>query len=183
MTESAINELFLLLTSATELYFGEQVTQLEHALQCASAAQQANAGNTLVAAALLHDVGHLLGSQSAETELELDEYGIPSHENVGAAYLRRIGVSETIAKLVAGHVPAKRYLTATDPAYYSSLSEASKETLRRQGGPMTQEEVRAFASQPLCNEIIQLRRWDEEAKIPGLQVPELESYRPILADC
>ena len=42
------------------LYFGEEVTETEHALQSAALAEQSGAAKELVAAALLHDIGHLL---------------------------------------------------------------------------------------------------------------------------
>ncbi|MBY0507611.1 MAG: HD domain-containing protein [Bryobacteraceae bacterium] len=169
-----MDRILKLLAQAQGAYFGEPVTQLEHALQCAHLAQQAGARPTLVAAALVHDVGHLLGESP-------DEFGEAGHEVLGSAYLRACGLPETLVHIVAGHVPAKRYLTATDPAYHQALSAASQETLRRQGGPMSEAEVAAFRADPLFAEMVQLRLWDEAAKIPGLPVPGLEHYREMLS--
>ena len=79
-----------------------------------------------------------------------------------------------------GHVQAKRYLTFIVPDYYENLSEASKQTLAKQGGPMTEDEAEAFESDPLFQQKILMRYWDEEAKVAGLEVPDLESYRPMI---
>src|SRR5262249_13143707 len=110
MVESNVERILGLLREAQGQYFGEPVTQLEHALQCAQLAVSSGAADELVLAALLHDVGHLLEDG--------DEAGVIAHDQVGAQWLRKLGVSERVADLVAGHVQAKRYLTATNPAYY-----------------------------------------------------------------
>jgi phosphonate degradation associated HDIG domain protein len=159
-------------------YFGEAVTQLEHALQCAFEAQQAGADEELVAASLLHDIGHLLADDPrAERE---GEVGVINHDDLGGEFLRELGFSERLAALVSGHVDAKRYLTATNPAYYDRLSEASKETLRLQGGPMTADEAAEYGSSEYMKDRLRLRTWDELAKVPNREVPGLESYVPLL---
>ncbi|MBN8732228.1 MAG: HD domain-containing protein [Acidobacteria bacterium] len=164
----------LLEHSGHEVYFGERVTQLEHALQCAAAAREAGADDEAVLAALLHDIGHLLGVPEGPV-------GVIDHDMLGRKWLLERGFSERVATLVWGHVNAKRYLTATNPAYASRLSDASVETLRLQGGPLTPAEAEAFRQQPLFQEMLQLRSWDEAAKVPGRQVLALESYRDLLA--
>ncbi|MDX2269624.1 MAG: HDIG domain-containing protein [Bryobacter sp.] len=167
----------LLTDSGGEQYFGESVSKLEHAVQCAWCAQQAGADDELVLASLLHDVGHLLETEDAVQD---ERVGVINHDEIGAAWLRERGFSERLAKLVGGHVDAKRYLTATNAHYMEKLSPASKETLRLQGGPMAAEEAQAFAEEPLLRDILRLRSWDEMAKDPQWEGPGIESYRPLL---
>ena len=78
------------------------------------------------------------------------------------------------------HVPAKRFLCATEPAYLGQLSEASLLSLKLQGGPFTPVEVAEFRSDPHAEAAIALRRYDEQAKIKGLATPGLEHFRPCL---
>ncbi len=176
--ESAADELLLLLEgSASAAYYGEPVTQLEHALQRAQLARTAGAGDDVVLAALLHDVGHLLEDETAQRH---DEVGVINHDEVGARFLIEHGVSPYVAELVRGHVDAKRYLTGTNPEYAARLSEASATTLALQGGPMNEAEAASFRADPLFAEKLRLRSWDEQAKRPGWQVAPLETYRPLL---
>lgn len=160
-------------------YFGEAVSQTEHALQCAHLARQAGAPDALVAGALLHDFGHLLHGLPESIAKE----GVDTrHEDLGSRRLRKYfgpGVTEPIRL----HVAAKRYLCATDAGYAEKLSPASAQSLLLQGGPMTPGEVEAFESNPYFEDGVQLRRWDDEAKVPGAVVPPLESYREVLAAC
>lgn len=160
-----------------EEYHGEAVSQSEHAIQAALLALQETGDRELAAAALLHDIGHLLaGSEDAG----MDGYGALKHEALGAQFLRKLGFSETIAQLVGGHVAAKRYLTWADPHYYDQLSEASKETLRFQGGRMTAEEAARFQRDPLFEKHILLRRIDERAKTPNMELPGIETFQDLL---
>ncbi|KAG0171415.1 hypothetical protein DFQ30_000980 [Apophysomyces sp. BC1015] len=103
--------------------------------------------------------------------------GVTGHERIGAEYLRKLGFSNKVALLVESHVAVKRYLTGKDPQYYQQLSSASKLSLKYQGGPYTLEEVQAFEKDPLYQLKIDLRRWDDAAKVVGLQVPGLDTYR------
>ncbi len=157
-------------------YFGEAVTETEHALQCARLAEQSRAAPAVVAAALLHDVGHLLHGLGEDVA----ERGIDGrHEEEGAAWLRRhFGAS--VADPVRLHVAAKRYLCAVEPAYHDGLSEASQRSLRLQGGPMSTEETRRFEQEPWFRAAVAVRRWDDGAKVAGLVVPGLDHYRPCL---
>ena len=159
------------------LYFGELVTEKEHALQAAYLAEQAGASQTLVVAALLHDIGHLLHG----LDEDVADHGVDGkHEDVGAAWLKGHFPDEVV-DCVRLHVDSKRYLTAVEPGYLEGLSEASKLSLQLQGGPFTQEEVKDYeAREPFFNQAIQVRRWDDEAKIVGLDVPPVEYYRPAL---
>ena len=157
-----------------DAYFGEPVTQLEHALQCAHLAEQAGADDQTIVAAFLHDIGHLLPPELAGGYM--DGYGTVDHERLGADYLREQGFSEKIAQLIENHVNAKRYLVYKNPDYFARLSEASLRTLEFQGGPMKAGEALAFETNPYFKGILQLRTWDEQAKIPGLPTPAIEHY-------
>lgn len=160
--------------SGHDAYFGEPVTQLEHALQTAQLAEQAGSDTETVVAAFLHDIGHLLPVDDMAGYM--DGYGTVDHERLGADYLRELGFSEKVAQLIENHVNAKRYLVAKSQDYFARLSEASLRTLEFQGGPMTPDEAAAFEGHPYFNEILQLRGWDEQAKIPGLPTPDVAHY-------
>jgi phosphonate degradation associated HDIG domain protein len=163
--------LSLLAERGAGTYFGEAVTQREHALQCAHLAALSGANEGMIAAALLHDIGHLLHDVTEGTD--------GRHEKVGAAWvLERFGPA--VADPIRLHVPAKRYLCATDPVYMTGLSPASVTSLHLQGGPFTPEETWAFEGECWWREAVALRRWDDMAKVPGLAVPGLEAYRPVL---
>lgn len=162
---------------ATEETYADGVNQLEHALQCASLAAQAGAGDTLVAASLLHDVGHLLTAAERAPGVAPDED--LNHEAVAGRYLRRWFGPEVTAPIVL-HVAAKRYLCAAEPGYFETLSPGSVHSLRLQGGPMTDEEAAAFRSLPYWQDAVRLRRWDDAAKVPGRDCPRFDSYLPLL---
>jgi phosphonate degradation associated HDIG domain protein len=153
-------------------YFGEPVSQLEHALQAAWLARQAGASRELILAALLHDIGHLLHDLSESVAAE----GIDTrHEVAGYEWLlTRFGLQ--VAEPARHHVSAKRYLCRVDPEYLAQLSPASIQSLELQGGPFSAEETRAFESEPYYREAVMVRRWDDEAKVPGLKVPGLDVY-------
>ena len=157
-------------------YVGENVSQLEHALQAALFAERAHGPDSLVAAALLHDFGHLLH--------DLPEHAADSgidtrHETLGEAWLAQ-RFSDAVTEPVRLHVAAKRYLCATEPDYLAKLSPASVQSLALQGGPMKRDEVEAFETNPFYREAVALRRFDDEAKIVGFETPELEHYRALL---
>lgn len=178
LTTSSISErvdaLFQILEdSACSDYIGESVNQLEHALQCAHFARKAGASDEAVIASLVHDIGHLLDPEAPS----MAGLGVIDHERLGADYLRALGFSETVARLVEGHVQAKRYLTFAKPAYAARLSEASKGTLAWQGGPMSAAEAAAFERDAYYPQMLQVRSWDERAKVVGLEVAPLEDYR------
>lgn len=143
-------------------YAGEKVTQLEHMVQAAALAKQGGYDDEMILAAFLHDIGHICASAYAGNTM--NGYGIVNHEKIGAQYLRNRGFSERISKLVENHVSAKRYLTFKYPEYYEGLSEASKKTLEYQGGRMNPDEAAIFENDPLCEDFIEMRRWDELAK-------------------
>lgn len=159
-----------------DAYFGEPVSQTEHALQAAWAAEQAGSDPTLIAAALLHDVGHLLhghGESCADDGIDA------RHEELGAAWLRRYFPPE-VTEPIQLHVAAKRYLCVSEAGYLARLSEASLQSLKLQGGPFTDEEVREFRAGPHARAAVELRRWDEAAKVPNLKTSGLDHFRPFL---
>jgi phosphonate degradation associated HDIG domain protein len=172
-----IDELLALLEVRGRAAYGrEAVSQHEHAVQAAMLAEAASAGPALIAAALLHDIGHLVEDSDALAA----ERGIDAvHELVGAHYLRGV-FPPAVSEPVALHVPAKRYLCATEPGYRAALSPASEHSLMLQGGIFSSAEAALFKAGPHADAAIALRRWDDEAKIPGLKLTALEHYRPIL---
>ena len=170
-----IRELFA--TRGHEAYVGEPVSQLEHALQAAYHAEQSGASDALVVAALLHDVGHLIHKLPEDAA----DHGIDTrHEKLGQAWLARYFNSD-VTEPIRLHVAAKRYLCATDPDYLQQLSPASIQSLQLQGGPFTPAEIDEFQRNPWYRDAVELRRWDDLAKVPGMKVPLLDHYRARMA--
>ena len=167
----------LFATRGRAAYFGEAVSEAEHALQAADLAAKAGADDALIVAALLHDVGHLLhGLDESIADRGLDG----RHEDAGHAWLvGRFGPE--VAEPVRLHVAAKRYLCAVDPTYLDGLSPSSVKSLHLQGGPMSATEVAAFERHPHHAAAVRLRRWDDGAKVPGLVVPPFDDYRDRIA--
>jgi phosphonate degradation associated HDIG domain protein len=157
-------------------YYGEDVSQLEHALQAAHCACEGGAIGSLVVAALVHDIGHLL----EDGPEDIADSGIDAkHEQIGQNWLeKRFG--KEVYEPVSLHVDAKRYLCATDSSYFEKLSAASVQSLALQGGPMSAAEIRAFEQHEFYKEAIVLRSWDDKAKIPGLPTPPLDEYRELV---
>jgi gamma-butyrobetaine dioxygenase len=157
-------------------YGFERVSQLEHALQCAALAEADAARPALVAAALFHDIGHLLPARRRSIgPREADDH----HETNGADLLER-WFGPDVIEPVRLHVPAKRYLCAVEPDYYDRLSRASKRSLALQGGPIPAREAVRFAARPFAAEAIRLRRWDDLAKEPGCEVPSPDHYHELI---
>lgn len=175
----ALDELFALYASPAAMrMYDEDVTELEHGLQAAALARADGAPDHLIAAALLHDVGHLVADDNATLEEELVEDF--HHERTGARYLTRWFGPEVTAP-VALHVAAKRYLCAIEADYVGGLSPSSMRSLELQGGPMTDAEVESFERLPHHVDATLLRRWDDDAKVRGLTVAGLADHRTLLA--
>ncbi len=157
-------------------YFGEAVSMTEHALQAAHFAELMGERKTVIAAALLHDIGHLI----ATVPDDINEWKVDArHEATGARWLAaRFGAE--VAEPVRLHVRAKRYLCATDAGYVSQLSAASILTLKLQGGVMPADEVAAFEAEPAYRDALVVRRCDDRGKVQGLETRRLEDYRSLL---
>ena len=157
-------------------YFGESVSMAEHALQAAHFAQLAAAPPALIVAALLHDIGHLVDQVPSDiADWTVDAH----HEQVGSLWLaKRFGPA--VSEPVRLHVPAKRYLLATDPTYFTKLSPASVITLKLQGGPMTTDEVATFETERFHGEAVRVRQWDDQGKVMGLKTPSFSDYRSFI---
>jgi phosphonate degradation associated HDIG domain protein len=160
-------------------YSGEDVTQLEHALQCAHLADRAGAAPELVTAALLHDLGHLLNLQGETPSARgIDD----QHQYFSIPFLRGLFPAAVIEPIRL-HVDAKRALCALEAGYYEALSEDSKRSLQLQGGTYRPEEAAAFCAKPYAEDAMRLRRWDDSAKIPGASTPALAHFLEIAARC
>ncbi|QEG24034.1 HD domain-containing protein [Mariniblastus fucicola] len=152
-----------------EKYADEDVTQKEHALQCASFAISEGESDSMIVAALLHDIGHILGDDDlpANCSEDLDD----GHEEVGHSFLKSHFI-DAVIEPVRLHVAAKRYLSTTDPQYKDKLSPTSLKSLADQGGDMSEEELAEFRENPFFDDAIRLRFWDDEAK--KLEMPQVE---------
>lgn len=157
-------------------YFGEAVSMTEHGLQAAHFAELAGARDAVVAAALLHDIGHLI----ATVPDDINEWTVDArHEATGAKWLnQRFGTE--VADPVRLHVRAKRYLCATEPAYLAQLSPASILTLKLQGGAMSADEIASFEAQPAFRDALVVRRCDDRGKVAGLATRPLRDYAGLL---
>lgn len=171
----AFEEISDTLSRGSDKRYGiETVSQLEHALQCASLAEQDGAPAALVTAALLHDIGHLLCPDLVPAALRGED---AHHETRGADFLSQWFDDEVLVP-VRLHVAAKRYLAAWEPDYFRLLSDGSRRTLELQGGPFDSREAAAFLRQPGAEEALLVRRWDEQAKVVGAETPPLAHFKP-----
>ena len=164
-------------------YLGEPVTIGDHMLQAAHFAQRDGHEDPVIAAALLHDIGHFTGefigmplpSGTVFLEDQLDR----KHESAGAAVLEPF-FPDIVVDCCRHHVAAKRYLCAREAGYFDTLSEASVHSLNLQGGPMGDDEAEAFEARPHFDAIIAVRRYDEAGKEVGMKVPSFAAYLPML---
>lgn len=160
------------------LYGGEAVTQTQHALQCATLAEKEGASSKMVAAGLLHDIGHLL---EPEFESALQRGEDMFHEDMGEAFLET-WFDDEVTQPVKLHVAAKRYLCATDSDYFAKLSPASVHTLQLQGGPMSDDEVKTFEANVHHKAAVRLRIWDDMAKDPDMDTPDVSHFMQYVED-
>ncbi len=176
MQHSLTDILDLLTTKGCAQYGQEAVSQLEHALQCATLAETANRSDDLITACLLHDFGHLvhnLGENAAVRGLD------DRHEYRAIPFLQSL-FSPAVTEPIRLHVEAKRYLCAVDPAYWASLSPASQRSLELQGGIFSPTAAAEFIQQPYAKDAVQLRIWDDRAKVAHLKTPPLEHFTSVL---
>ncbi len=158
--------------------YGEEcVTQLQHALQSAQLAKESGASDQLIAAALMHDIGHILDDDVIPTKC--DENLDDKHESIGYRFLHE-HFGDVVADPVRLHVLAKRYLCTTDPQYESRLSPTSRKSYYDQGGRLTSAELEAFESEPFYPEALMLRQWDDTAKDPTSSVSDISAFVPCL---
>jgi phosphonate degradation associated HDIG domain protein len=163
-------------------YLGEPVSQAAHMLQAAAlaerdGAERDGAAPPLVAAALLHDVGHFTGMVTGRDLMAGTD---DRHGEQGAAWLARWFGPE-VTEPVRLHVAAKRYLCAVEPGYLARLSPASVYTLGIQGGPMEAGEIAAFLASAYAEDACRVRRWDDDAKDPAAAVPPFAHFAPVLS--
>ncbi len=171
-----IDEIFAVFKDKGHRSYGENVTELEHALQSATFAQNEGEAAEVVAASLLHDYGHLLhdlGEQIADQGVDA------RHEHIGA---NRLGgwFGAAVTAPIRLHADSKRYLCWKEKGYFDGLSEASRKSLALQGGPMNDAEAAQFEKGPHYLAAVRVRRYDDQGKIPGMVTPTLEDFRPIL---
>jgi phosphonate degradation associated HDIG domain protein len=158
--------------------YGEGVSQLEHALQCAACAERDGAPPALIAATLLHDIGHLIH----DLPQDVADQGIDTqHESLGSAFLSQ-HFGPAVSEPVRLHVAAKRYLATTEQGYCGLLSPASIQSLQLQGGLMSAEERSRFAAERFAEDAVRLRRWDDEGKIVGADTPGLAHFERYVTD-
>ena len=160
-------------------YDGEPVTQLEHALQCAQLAEAAGAGEELITACLLHDLGHMSNDQGKTPTLRgVDD----KHQYHSVSVLKGV-FSPAVLIPIRLHVDAKRYLCATDPGYWAALSQDSKRSLELQGGIYSAGDAAKFIARPYAQDAVKLRRWDDQSKVAGVKTPDLAHFLELAVRC
>lgn len=198
LTPSAVTEYIIsvLRGSADSPYVGEPVSQLSHSLQVAHLASTASsppADDETIIGGLLHDIGQFAPEADINAALSRTEHirdiestalgpsvGRYSHDRLGAQFLAALGFPAKTCTLVGEHVNAKRYLCGVDESYHDLLSEASKESLKAQGGAMGESERREYDrtfGDEWVRDICRMRRWDDEGKIVGGVEGDLDGYR------
>ena len=170
-------------------YIGENITQMDHALQSGFLAMEENPNDyEFILAALLHDIGHILNIDGQKLMMDDSKsrlnLGVATHEYIGSGYLRSLGFPERICMLISMHVRAKRYLTSTDVKYMDNLSEASYKTMKYQGGMMSMAEAEAFQKNEYFSDAIRIRYIDDYAKKTvgemGCSIPSIDYYKDMI---
>jgi len=157
------------------LYIGEKVTMSEHMIQTAMLAEETNCSSNLICSSLLHDYGHFI-LENPDDLVNKNKDG--KHENVGYEFLKKYFIKDVLGP-IKYHVKAKKYL-AREEKYYKLLSEASKISLKLQGGVMSNEEAEKFESNEFFENSIKLRKFDEIAKKSGLKIKSINEYKNLL---
>ena len=167
-----VDQIFALYAAKGALAYGEDMSQVEHALQCAQCAEDDGAPDSLVVACLLHDIGHLFEDEAEVVAGLRDD----RHEASGPARLAGL-FGESVTRPIALHVAAKRYLCAREPGYFDGLSAASKASLALQGGPFGEAQAARFEALPFWREAVRLRRYDDMGKRVGQVTPDFAHFR------
>ena len=179
MSQAIIQEIITLYqTFGNHDYIGEEITQIEHAMQCLQLAEKETEDLEVILAAFFHDIGHLI--EISNQDKQMGTWGVVDHEEIGRKYLLSKGFSGKIAQLVANHVKAKRYLVTVYPDYYQKLSKASQETLKYQNGFMTPEEVEHFRKDQLFDLSLAIRGFDDQAKEVNAKIKPLTYLEELL---
>lgn len=171
------NIIHLFAEKGSQLYGAEAISQLEHALQCANLAEKSSQNHELITACLLHDLGHLihdLGDNPANQGID------DQHEYRAIPLLSQI-FSKAVTEPIRLHVIAKRYLCSVDSEYWDSLSAASKRSLELQGGIFSPEQAAKFIQQPYAQHAVQLRIYDDKAKMTNLPTPDLNHFTQFMS--
>ena len=174
---TAVDDILAVFLERGHRHYGENVSELEHALQTAEFAYQFGESEAVILACLLHDYGHLLHDLGEN----IAEHGVDArHEELGAMLLVDLFPAE-IVEPIRLHVAAKRYLCWKDPKYFQGLSPSSAVSLQLQGGPMTADEAAEFESHPHFQAALQVRRYDDMGKVPEMPTADLDSYRQLIS--
>lgn len=174
----SVDDLLALFARRGGEHYGEAVSQTDHARQCAALAVADGQADAMVAAALLHDIGHLLdldGDLTYDESLAIDQ----RHDAIGAAALCEL-FGPDVTRPIALHVTAKRWRCSVEPTTLDHLSPASKASLVLQGGPLDDEERRLFEADRHFDDAVRLRNYDDAGKVEGLDIPEFAAYEPLL---
>ena len=170
-----IDQIVFAFTNNKSLYIGEGLTISEHMIQTAMLAEKNKCSSNLICSSLLHDYGHFVIEDP--NQLVNDKID-GNHEAIGANYLKNFFSNEIIEPILL-HVDAKKYL-ARDEKYFNNLSEASKVSLKLQGGIMSNNEVKKFKQNKNYENAIKLRRFDEGAKKQNIKIKKIEDYKELL---
>ncbi len=150
--------------------YGENMSQISHAVQAGLIAKAKGFDSELIAAAFLHDIGHICPMEMQQEFGRMGDFGVDAHDKWGELYLKAKGFSDRLIATVRNHVDAKRYLCYADVAYFEQLSDASKQTMTYQGGVMSEKEAKIFERKPFFEDSIHIRRIDEEAKVSDFEI-------------
>tara|TARA_B100001029_G_scaffold169474_1_gene164434 strand:- start:197 stop:733 length:537 start_codon:yes stop_codon:yes gene_type:complete len=157
------------------LYIGEKLTIPEHMIQSAMLAEKSKCNDNLICSCLLHDYGHFL-IENPDNLVKINKDG--EHEAIGYEYLKKFFKKE-IVEPIRHHVLAKRYL-ARNKKYFNFLSEASKISLKLQGGVLNDKESKEFKKKKYFKNSILVRKFDEAAKKTNIKMKSIDSYTSLL---
>ena len=172
-----VNEIIENFKTNKELYIGEKVTISEHMIQTAMLAEKNNSSKSLVCACLLHDYGHFIVK---DPDLLVSKSLDGKHEKIGFDFLK-VYFKPEVTEPIKLHVQAKRFL-CREKKYYSELSKASKVSLKLQGGIMNDSEAKKFSYNEFFKEALQVRKYDDDGKIPDIKLKNIEDFTSIISE-